>query len=181
MSWIDVCRPLTKTSESCRLTAYWDAHGKVWTIGWGATGPGIAEGVVWTQEHADSDLDARLMRIGAYVDSVVTVPLNDNQKAALVDFAYNVGEGNLHGSTLLRLLNAGDYAGAANEFLRWNRAGGVVLNGLITRRRVEQHIFTSPVGESKPEATAATQPVQSQPNPIAMLIQFLLNLFRRGT
>ena len=65
------------------------------------------------------------------------------QFAALVSFTYNVGSGALNSSTLLRRLNAGDTFGAANEFLRWNRAGGRVLAGLTRRRREERALFLS--------------------------------------
>ncbi|MDU2883127.1 MAG: lysozyme, partial [Enterobacter sp.] len=60
---------------------------------------------------------------------------------ALVDFAYNLGVKALEGSTLLKKLNAGDYAGAAAEFPKWNKAGGKVLPGLVKRREAERTLF----------------------------------------
>ena len=76
---------------------------------------------------------------------MVKVPLNENQHGALVSFTYNLGAGNLGSSTLLRKLNAGDYAGAAAEFPRWNKAGGKELAGLTRRRAAEKALFEKPV------------------------------------
>ncbi|MFK9512027.1 lysozyme, partial [Escherichia coli] len=81
-----------------------------------------AQADAWAVEEYDA-FEARVRRI-------VTVPLTANQLGALVSFAYNLGTGALASSTLLRLLNAGDYKGAAAQFARWNRAGGRVLAGL---------------------------------------------------
>lgn len=75
------------------------------------------------------------------VRDLVKVPLTDGQSAALTSFIYNLGRGAFAGSTLLRKLNAGDYAGAAAEFGRWNRAGGKVLAGLTRRRADEAALF----------------------------------------
>ena len=80
---------------------------------------------------------------GSFINKVVKVPLSQNQFDALVSFAYNIGNGNLQNSTLLKKLNSGDYQGASNEFLRWNKAGGKVLNGLTKRREKERALFLS--------------------------------------
>lgn len=72
---------------------------------------------------------------------LVKVPVNDAQIAALVDFAYNLGTGALRASTLLRMLNRGDYEEAADQFLRWNKAGGRILRGLTLRRMAERDLF----------------------------------------
>ncbi|EBG9759466.1 lysozyme, partial [Salmonella enterica] len=77
------------------------------------------------------------------VSRLVKVKLTQGQFDALVSFAYNLGARTLSTSTLLRKLNAGDYAGAADEFLRWNKAGGKVLNGLTRRREAERALFLS--------------------------------------
>jgi lysozyme len=69
------------------------------------------------------------------------VSLNQGQYDALVDFTYNLGPAALQGSTLLRKLNAGDYAGAAAEFPKWCHAGRAVLPGLVTRRARERAMF----------------------------------------
>lgn len=141
--WLTLCRPLTEASESCRLTAYPDpaSGGAPWTIGWGATGAGIAPGTVWTQAQADSRLTLDLNARADIVDRYVTVLLTPAKKAALVDFVFNVGEGNFSGSTLLKRLNAGDYQAAADEFPKWNLASGKVMPGLVTRRARERDLF----------------------------------------
>ena len=75
------------------------------------------------------------------VKRLVTVRITQNQYDALVSFVFNVGQGNFARSTLLRKLNAGDCRGAADEFLRWNRAGGQVFRGLTIRRTDERNLF----------------------------------------
>ena len=88
-----VALSLAKASEGCRLTAYWDAFGKVWTVGWGATGPDVKEGTVWSQQHADSRLLQRLAMDFAKVKA--TWPgaerLHPKAQATLIDLAYNRG------------------------------------------------------------------------------------------
>ena len=78
------------------------------------------------------------------VEGLVRVSVTDNQFAALVSFAFNVGVNNLRNSTLLRKVNAGDFAGAALEFGKWNKAGGRVLAGLTRRRAAEATLFQTP-------------------------------------
>lgn len=86
------------------------------------------------------------------VEKMVKVPLNDNEYAALVSFSYNVGSGALQGSTLLKLLNANaDRAAVADQFLRWNKAGGKELAGLTRRRQAERSLFLQPVVQSNEE------------------------------
>jgi lysozyme len=131
---------ITKQSEGCRLTAYQDSAG-VWTIGWGHTGPEVNEGIVWTQEQADAQLLKDMALAEANVRSVVQIPLNQDEFIALCDLAFNIGTGNLDGSTLLRLLNAGDIDGAIAQFSVWNEAGGRVLAGLVNRRSAEATLF----------------------------------------
>ncbi|TSA40461.1 MAG: lysozyme, partial [Methylococcaceae bacterium] len=75
------------------------------------------------------------------VKALVKVDVNDNQLGALTSFAYNLGAGNLASSTLLKKLNAGDYAGASVEFLKWDKAGGKILKGLTLRRTAEMSLF----------------------------------------
>ena len=75
------------------------------------------------------------------VTNYVKVPLNQNQFDALVSFSFNCGDGALKTSTLLQKLNSSDYNGAANEFLKWNKSNGKVLNGLVKRREEEKELF----------------------------------------
>lgn len=135
---------LIKQFEGLRLIAYQDVVG-VWTIGYGHTGKDVTPGLVITQTQADQMLCGDLACFETGVSNLVTVALNENQFSALVSFSYNLGLGNLGSSTLLRLLNAGDYQGAAAQFPRWNRAGGKVYDGLTKRRLAEQALFDTPV------------------------------------
>ncbi|NHR05723.1 lysozyme [Chromobacterium haemolyticum] len=131
---------LVKSSEGLKLVAYKCPAG-IWTNGYGHTGPDVTPGQVITQAQADALLARDLERFEAGVARLVKVPLNQNQFDALVCFSFNLGLGALQGSTLLRLLNAGDYAGAAAQFPRWNKAGGKELPGLTRRRAAEQSLF----------------------------------------
>jgi lysozyme len=133
---------LTKGFEQCRLTAYQDAVG-VWTIGWGHTGPEVCAGLVWTQAQADTALSNDEHNAVYMVNNLVQVILTQHEFDALVDFVFNVGGGNFRTSTLLTKLNAGDYAGAANEFQKWDHAAGRVLAGLLKRRTEEQNEFNT--------------------------------------
>lgn len=134
---------LIKSFEGCRLTAYQDIVG-VWTIGWGTTGPWVTEGDSLSQESADDLLYGSVQALGDEVTSACAHPLTNNQLCALISFAYNLGINNLHGSTLLRKLNAGNTDGAADEFLKWNNAGGKVIKGLTLRREAERELFLKP-------------------------------------
>jgi lysozyme len=154
MTWLDQAIDLAKQFEGCKLEAYPDpAYG--WrhaTIGYGATGPAIMEGTVWTQAHADADLLYRMKGIGDHIDTVVKVPLSDEQKAALCDLAYNIGLGAFDGSTLLACVNVNHMQGAADQFPLWNKANGVVLDGLVKRRDAERALFLLGSGlTGKPE------------------------------
>mgnify|MGYP003181646662 CR=1 FL=1 len=137
---------LIKQFEGCRLTAYQDSVG-VWTIGYGWTQPvdgkPVGKGMTITQQKADDLLKQGVIQYENGVNSLVKVQLNQNQFDALVDFAYNLGVNALKGSTLLRKINTGDYAGAANEFTKWNKAGGKELVGLTRRREAEKSLFLS--------------------------------------
>lgn len=133
---------LVKNFEGLELKAYKDSVG-ILTIGYGSTGPHVTQGMEITTEQAESLLKSDVGRFEKGVQELVKVPLNQNQFDALVSFSFNLGLGNLKSSTLLRKLNSLDYAGAANEFTRWNRAGGVVLKGLTRRREAEKALFLS--------------------------------------
>ncbi|MBS6132789.1 MAG: lysozyme [Enterobacter cloacae] len=137
---------LIKQFEGCKLTAYLDSVG-VWTIGYGWTQPvdgkPIRAGMTIKQETAERLLKTGLVSYESDVSRLVKVGLTQGQFDALVSFTYNLGARSLSTSTLLRKLNAGDYAGAADEFLRWNKAGGKVLNGLTRRREAERALFLS--------------------------------------
>jgi GH24 family phage-related lysozyme (muramidase) len=137
---------LIKSFEGLSLTAYKDSVG-VWTIGYGWTQPvdgkPISAGMFIKQDTAERLLKTGLVSYESDVSKLVKVKLNQGQFDALVSFAYNLGSRSLSTSTLLRKLNAGDYAGAADEFPRWNKAGGQVLAGLSRRREAERALFLS--------------------------------------
>jgi lysozyme len=148
---------LIKSFEGCRLRAYLDSVG-VATIGWGHTA-GVKIGDTCTQAQADAWLQADLADSEEIVNRGVKVPLTQQQFDALVSFVYNIGpglpkkkdgflwlraldvDGNPERSTLLRKINAGNFTGAATEFPKWAKAGGVVLPGLLRRRLAEQELF----------------------------------------
>ena len=130
---------LIKEFEGCRLKAY-KCPADVWTIGYGHT-DGVKEGDVITQEKADALLASDLDLFSSGVKRLVSADIDNNQLGALVSFAFNLGLGNLRHSTLLRMVNAGDFLGAADQFLRWNKAGGKVLAGLTRRREAERQLF----------------------------------------
>lgn len=133
---------LIRHFEGLSLKAYKDSVGVV-TIGYGSTGPQVQMGQTITESQAETLLLKDLSRFEKGVADLVKVPLNQNQFDALVSFSFNLGLGNLKSSTLLRKLNSMDYAGAANEFERWNRAGNKVLAGLTRRRLAEKELFLS--------------------------------------
>lgn len=132
---------LIKEFEGLRLQAYPDpaTGGEPWTIGVGHTG-GVRRGDVITEAQADTFLRADLGRFEAAVNKLAPVTTQD-QFDALVSLAFNVGEGNLASSTLLRKHNAADYDGAAAEFGRWNKAAGKVMAGLTRRRAAEASLY----------------------------------------
>lgn len=133
---------LVKGFEGLELKAYKDSVGVV-TIGYGSTGPHVYMGQVITEAQAEALLIKDLSRFESGVTELVKAPLTQNQFDALVSFSFNLGLGNLKSSTLLKKLNAKDYIGASEEFERWNKAGGKVLNGLTRRRLAEKELFLS--------------------------------------
>jgi lysozyme len=141
---------LIKNAEGCRLEAYLCSAGKP-TIGYGHTGPDVTPGDVGdltiSLEEAEALLKSDLEKFSAGVWDLVTVPLSDNQHGALTSFAFNLGLGNLKASTLLKMVNARDFAGAALQFARWDKATvrgvKVVLPGLTKRRAAEAKLFSS--------------------------------------
>ena len=142
---------LVKRFEGCArkrgdglFEAYPDpgSGGAPWTIGWGATGPGIGPGTAWTPVQCDARLAADLARYAAEVAQVLgDAPTSQAQFDALVSFHFNTGA--IGRATLTRRHRAGDSAGAAREFARWNRAGGRVLAGLVRRRAAEAALYRS--------------------------------------
>lgn len=128
--------------EGVRLKAYPDpgTGGDPWTIGVGHTG-GVQPGDVITHEEAMAFLADDVQSAEKCVTRCVKVAITQAQFDALVSFVFNVGCGAFSGSTLLKKLNAEDEEGAANEFLKWDKAGGRVMAGLAKRREAEREMF----------------------------------------
>ena len=139
MKTSDVGIELIKKYEGCVLKSYKCPSG-VWTIGYGHTN-GVKSGMQITKAQALDYLKQDLSVFEKAVTNYVKVPLNQNQFDALVSFSFNCGSGALKTSTLLQKLNSSDYNGAANEFLKWNKSNGKVLNGLAKRREEEKELF----------------------------------------
>lgn len=131
---------LVKAFEGLELEAYQCAAG-VWTIGYGYTKE-VQEGDTWSEEKAEYMLRHEFdNEYENAVNACVKVPLNQCQFDALCSFTYNLGPNALATSTLLRVLNAGNYNGVPEQFLRWTKAGGRVLAGLVRRRESEAELF----------------------------------------
>ena len=135
------CTELVKTFEGFRGVAY-RCPADVWTVGYGHTA-GVGANAFLSEPEAAAVLDADLELADIAVSRWVSVPLTQNQFDALASFAFNLGGSSLRISTLLRKLNARDYAGAAAEFDRWTHGGGKILNGLVSRRAAERELFES--------------------------------------
>jgi lysozyme len=140
MSPSPACFELVKSSEGLNLRAYRDVAG-VWTIGFGHTGPEVTEGLVWTQQQADAQLETDLRTAAHGVDIEIHVPLSQGEYDALVSFVFNLGKGRLATSTLCSLLNKGHHVDAAAEFPRWAKAGQNIVKGLLVRRFKEALLF----------------------------------------
>jgi len=131
---------MTKGFEGLSLTAYQDTTG-IWTIGYGHTGPDLLEGMTITEADAEALLRADLADAAACVNRAVTASVTQSQFDALVDFCFNAGRGHFLQSTLLRKVNAEDFAGAAVQFGLWVYAGGEVVPALVRRRQAEAEMF----------------------------------------
>lgn len=130
---------LIKSFEGLRLDAYRCAAG-VLTIGYGCT-----RDVKWGDKITEGGAEILLKEdVSVFEDCVndfVSVDLTQNQYDALVSLAFNIGCAAFRSSTLLKLVNAGDFGAASHQFLRWNRGGGRVLAGLSKRRIAESQLF----------------------------------------
>lgn len=155
---------LIKAFEGFEARAYQDPVG-VWTIGYGHTAkagpPRPAWGMRITRDEAEDILRRDLAQYEKAVDEAVTVPLNGNQRGALVSFCYNVGPANFRRSSVLRYLNQGRYADIPARLTLWNKAGGRVLRGLTRRRAAEGELFMRPASQTE----RAEQTEQSRQSP----------------
>lgn len=134
---------LIKRFEGCKLTAYKCPAGKL-TIGYGHTGDDVTEGLTISQEDANDLLFDDVLCFENGVNNLVKgLDLSQGMFDALVCFAYNVGLTNLKKSTLLKLLKDGKVLEASEEFVKWNKSNGKVLDGLTKRRAAEADLFLS--------------------------------------
>ncbi len=139
---------LVKEFEGFRSKAYQDTVG-IWTIGYGTTridGKPVRPGMTCTREQAEKWLRDDIARHLAEVESAINpkIHLTQNQVDAIASFVYNVGVTNFKNSTLCRLINENKLEAAAQQFIRWNKAGGKVLEGLTRRRNAEAALFMRP-------------------------------------
>ena len=170
-SSVEVSAPtvaIVKEAEGFRSSAYLDTDGTP-VIGYGQSrieGRKVRIGDRISPSAADAALKAELEFIQQEILSTVTVELNSNQLGALSSLAFNTGVYRVKKSTLVRKLNQEDYLGAANEFLRWDKAnirGQLVrMEGLTKRRHRERELFLTPVNpgtQSYPNKPPVFQPV----------------------
>ena len=134
---------IIKRNEGLRLEAYPDpaTGGDPWTVGVGHTGPEVTPRMVITEAQAKEFLQQDCEEAERCIAKHVTIPLNQNQFDALVSFVFNLGCGNFSGSTLLKMVNDGNFQAAAAQFGRWNKAAGKVMVGLTLRREAESELF----------------------------------------
>ncbi len=140
------------------------------TIGWGHTGPDVRMGRKITAAEADYLLELDLLRTEASVSRLLQVPTNENAFAALVALCFNIGAARFETSTVLRLHNAGDWAGAARAFGMWNKGRNdkgklVVLNGLVRRRAAEAALYMTPTADSQARDPQRTRAADVVPTP----------------
>lgn len=141
---------LIKSFEGWSAKAYPDpaTGAEPITIGYGHTTaagpPSVHMGMTITRELGETILRNDLKKTCATVSGAVKKKINDNQFGALVSLCFNIGQGNFLKSTLLKKINAGDFAGAALQFGVWNRAAGKVMAGLTKRRAAEAALFSKP-------------------------------------
>lgn len=177
-----------KDKEELKLSAYL-CPANVWTIGWGHTKT-ARKGMIITIEEAEKLFCDDLNPCENAINKLVTVPINQNQFDALVSFVFNVGVGAFRNSTLLRLLNQGNYNAAALQFKRWNKANGVVLAGLSRRRKYEEDLFVTPVIDDlniikpinvtiKEEPKASILPTSVTEKPKSGFLNKLASMFRK--
>ena len=130
---------LIKKFEGCETSAYQDSVG-VWTIGFGHT-KDVEEGQTCSIEDAESMLTDEMDEYEGYINNMVKVDLQQHEFDSLVAWVYNLGPTNLGESTMLKVLNGGQFDRVPNEMNRWTRAGGEILEGLVRRRQAESLMF----------------------------------------
>lgn len=165
------------TKENCKLAAYLCPAG-VWTIGWGETA-GVTQGMRWTEEQADETFFKSVSEYTEKVRAMLSAPANENELGAMVSLAYNIGlgahgaKGGFYASSIRRLHNAGDKAGASRAFHLYNKAkvNGVLteLRGLVARRAAESALYLRPpeLGDDEAFEEAQVQQVERESSLVA--------------
>ncbi len=136
---IDIARDFIARWEGFEATAYQCSAG-VWTIGFGHTG-NVQPGDVVDIEGALLLLEQDMTDAIECVDTSVDTDVSDYQVAALISLVFNIGCGAFRGSTILVLVNSNLFEAAVQQFKRWNKSKGKVINGLTNRRLAEEKLF----------------------------------------
>lgn len=133
-----ILEPLVKRFEGCRLHAYQDTGGK-WTIGYGHTGPDVVQGLIWTQDQANSQLALDLDHAYTQLTTLIPAILHDttSRQAALTDFVYNLGVGTLDRSTLHSAVMVSAWQSVKTQLSLWIHSAGKIEPGLVRRRDAE--------------------------------------------
>lgn len=160
---------LIKKWEGFRAETYRDAVG-VLTIGYGTTamaGVGIdpKPGMRITEAQAEEYLRRGIDKFAREIRPAITAPINENEFAAFVSLAYNIGPGAFRKSSALRHFNQGNKAKAADAILLWNKAGGKVLRGLVNRRNEERALFLTPSAQRPENAPSSASKPSTRPKP----------------
>lgn len=130
--------------DSVRIVKGKELSGAPWTLGYGFT-DGVQEGDTMTRAQGDARLARELAPYVAAVRRACTLEPNENQLAALTVCAWNIGKGAIANSSMVKAHNRGDFAAAARAFALWNKAGGAVVQALVTRRAAEAALYITPV------------------------------------
>lgn len=156
---------LIKRWEGCKLKAYKDVAG-IWTVGYGLTSRAgfieVGPDTVLTQEEADWYLEKVVDDFASKISPMITAPINENQFAAFVSLAYNIGVGAFQKSSALRRFNAGQIMEVPAAMRMWKKAGGKVVQGLVNRREAEVKLFLTPVVEKPVASQGRSKPTQSR-------------------
>lgn len=158
---------LIKRWEGCRLKAYKDVAG-VWTVGYGLTSRAgfidVGPDTTLTQEEADWYLEQVVNDFASKIQPAITAPINENQFAAFVSLAYNIGVGAFKQSSALRRFNAGEIDLVPKAIRMWKKAGGKTVQGLVNRREAEVQLFLTPVAAAAaaPLGRGRSTPAQSK-------------------
>lgn len=160
---------LIKKWEGFKADAYRDAVG-IWTIGYGTTamaGVGIdpKPGMRITEAQAEEYLRRGVDKFAREIRPAITAPINENEFAAFVSLAYNIGPRAFRKSSALRHFNQGNKAKAADAILLWNKAGGKVLRGLVNRRNEERALFLTPSAQRPENAPPSASKPSARPKP----------------